>query len=346
MIATASASRRSGHDPVRAAVSRSAVSRSARAGSGDGPDAVAAVVQRLAVLLSAGVPPPAAWGYLDAGPAVSAVTDAVARGASVVDAIDGAGSAGSAGSAGFAGSAGSAGSAGPAGAAWRALAAAWAVATEAGAPLATALRDFATSLRSLAQAEREIQVALAGPIATARLVMALPAVAVLFGLSLGFNTLEVLMTTPMGIGCLLAGLGLMAAGRAWNRRLVKSATPTDPAPGLLFDLVAIALAGGAPLDRARDAAVSAAAARGITGDETAIDRVLELSRRAGVPAGELLRSEAEELRRTARSDAQQRAASLSVKLMLPLGACVLPAFMLLGVAPLMLSVISSTVLSF
>jgi tight adherence protein B len=286
---------------------------------------VAAVVQRLAVLLSAGVPPQTAWGYLDATPAVSTVTAAIARGVGVTDAIDAAGSAG---------------------AAWRALAAAWAVATEAGAPLAPALREFATSLRSLAQAEREIRVALAGPIATAKLVMALPAVAVLFGLALGFNTLEVLTRTPAGIGCLIAGLALLAVGRAWNRRMVKVATPTDPAPGLLFDLVAIALAGGAPLDRARDGAVRAAANRGIAGDEAAIDRVLELSRRAGVPAGELLRSEAEELRRTARSDAQQRAASLSVKLMLPLGACVLPAFMLLGVAPLMLSVISSTVVSF
>jgi tight adherence protein B len=299
--------------------------RKTRARPDDGPDTVAAVVQRLAVLLSAGVPPQAAWGYLDASPAVSTVTDAVARGAPVTEAVDGAGSAG---------------------AAWRALAAAWAVATEAGAPLAPALREFATSLRSLAQAEREIRVALAGPIATAKLVMALPAVAVLFGLALGFNTLEVLTTSSAGIGCLITGLALLATGRAWNRRMVKAATPTDPAPGLLFDLVAIALAGGAPLDRARVGAIKAAADRGITGDEGAIDQVLELSRRAGVPAGELLRSEAEELRRTARSDAQQRAASLSVKLMLPLGACVLPAFMLLGVAPLMLSVISSTVVSF
>lgn len=304
------------------------MSRRNHAPATDGPDAVAAVVQRLAVLLSAGASPQSAWGYLDASPAVRAIAEAIARGDSVVDAIDEAASGDSGG------------------AAWRALGAAWAVATGAGAPLAPALRDFAESLRSLAQAEREIRVALAGPVATARLVMALPAVAVLFGIALGFNTLEVLATTPVGVGCLVAGLVLMVAGRAWNRRLVRSATPTDPAPGLLFDLVAIALAGGAPLDRARDAATSAAAVRQIAGDEAAIDRVLELSRRAGVPAGELLRSEADELRRAARADAGQRAASLSIKLMLPLGACVLPAFMLLGVAPLMLSVISSTVLSF
>ncbi len=74
--------------------------------------------------------------------------------------------------------------------------------------------------------------------------------------------------------------------------------------------------------------------------------VLDLSRRAGVPAGELLRSEAEEARRAARSDAQVKAAALGVRLMLPLGLCILPAFMALGVIPLLITVISSTVGSF
>ena len=77
-----------------------------------------------------------------------------------------------------------------------------------------------------------------------------------------------------------------------------------------------------------------------------VDEVLDLSRRAGVPAAALLRSEAEQARRTARSDAEEKAARLAVTLMLPLGLCILPAFMLLGVAPLMIAVISSTASSF
>ncbi|MEQ1735248.1 MAG: type II secretion system F family protein, partial [Rhodoglobus sp.] len=74
--------------------------------------------------------------------------------------------------------------------------------------------------------------------------------------------------------------------------------------------------------------------------------VLELSRRAGVPAGELLRSEADEVRRAARFEAQEKAARLGVRLMLPLGLCILPAFMALGVVPLLITVVSSTVGSF
>jgi tight adherence protein B len=71
--------------------------------------------------------------------------------------------------------------------------------------------------------------------------------------------------------------------------------------------------------------------------------VLELSRRAGVGAVELLHAEADQARRDARSAAQLASAALGVRLMLPLAVCVLPAFMVLSVAPLVLSILSSTV---
>jgi tight adherence protein B len=78
------------------------------------------------------------------------------------------------------------------------------------------------------------------------------------------------------------------------------------------------------------------------GDDVGIDAVLALSQRAGVPAAELLRSEAVERRRDARARAEEQAQTLSVRLMLPLGVCVLPAFMVLGVLPLLVTVIGST----
>jgi tight adherence protein B len=276
---------------------------------------VASVVQRLAVLLAAGVAPVSAWTYVDAD---------VARAASIPAVLI------------------------ERGGAWRGLAAAWRVATDAGAPLAPALRTFAASLRALAQASRETSTALAGPIATARMVMALPAVGVLFGMVLGFNTLEVLFTTTPGIACLVTGALLLLAARAWNRRLVRAAQPRDLTPGLHFDLMAIAMAGGASLDRASSSVAAAIAASGLdTSDQAArLDEVLELSRAAGVPAAELLRSEADEARRDAAAHALEAASVLAVRLMLPLGLCILPAFMLVGVAPLLIAVISSTVAGF
>jgi tight adherence protein B len=304
---------------------------------------VASVVQRLAVLLAAGVAPASAWGYVEAVGSTNtarpsatassslpgAVAVAAARGAPVADAI----------------CAGLAGVAPGERRAWQGLAAAWRVATEAGAPLAPSLRDFAGALRSLADAQREIAVALAAPIATARLVMVLPAVGILFGLVLGFDSIGVLFTTAPGLVCLGAGSALMVVALLWNRRLVASAQPRDLTPGLRFELTAIAVSGGGALDRATASVGRALAAAGLPHDEgaTEVETVLALSRRAGVPAGELLRSEAEEARRAAKAAAATRASVLAVRLMLPLGLCVLPAFMLLGVAPLLLAVITSTV---
>ena len=140
---------------------------------------------------------------------------------------------------------------------------------------------------------------------------------------------------------------MLAAG-SWNRALVRRAGPTDLTPGLRLELMAIAMSGGGSIDRSR-ALVGAAVERyGIVpgADVDPVDRVLDLSTRAGVPAAELLRSEAEQLRRDARSAGQRRAATLSVTLMLPLGLCVLPAFMLVGVVPLLISVLSSTLTRF
>jgi len=290
---------------------------------------VAAITHRLAVLLAAGVAPVSAWRHVAVG-ARSAVPAAAAA----------------SGPAGIPGAIVAAATGGDASArqAWRGLAAAWAVATDAGAPLAPSLTSYASSLRALADAQRDVRVALAGPKSTARIVMVLPAIGVLFGLALGFNTLGVLVTTPPGWMCVAAGAALMLLARYWTRRLLASAQPADTTPGLDHDLAAIAVSGGGALDRAVAAVHEAGATYGITvGD---LDATLDLSRRAGVPAGDLLRGEAEERRRAARADAQERAAALSVRLMLPLGLCVLPAFMVLGVLPLLIAVVSSTVGTF
>ena len=298
-------------------------------------DPVASVVQRLSVLLAAGVAPASSWRYLAEqpdGPAASVVHDVASSRSAVSVAIVSALGRSSRDDA----------------AAWRGLAAAWQVATDAGAPLAPTLHDLAASLRSLAQVQRELDSALAAPVATARLVMVLPVVALLFGVALGFDTLGTLFTTVPGGICLVLGLLLMLMARAWNRRLLARAKPTRLTPGLLLDLTAIAVSGGASVSRSQAAVATAVRETGLDVDDASdrIEEVLGLSRRAGVPAALLLRSEAEEERRVARSEGERRAAVLAVTLMLPLGICVLPAFMLLGVAPLVISVISSTVASF
>ncbi|MEP6479956.1 MAG: type II secretion system F family protein [Rhodoglobus sp.] len=294
--------------------------------------AVAVVVQRLAVLLAAGVPPAPAWRYVAESSASGiprAVSQAVVDSTGIPDAIIGSAAHRPVAER----------------TAWSGLAAAWAVATDAGAPLAPCLREFAASLRDLAQVQRDIEVALSGPASTARVVMILPFVGLLFGVALGFDTMRTLFTTPIGIGCLVVGGGLIAAAQAWNRKLVRSAQPTETTPGLECELTAIAVSGGGALDAAV-AAVAAAMQRFDVRGAGGVDEALDLSRRAGVPAADLLRSAADEARRDARAAAQVKAESLGVRLMLPLGLCILPAFMVLGVLPLLVTVITSTVAQF
>lgn len=286
--------------------------------------ALPTLVGRLAVLLAAGVAPTAAWrlagdglGRLEreaqriAGSEPAAIPDAIASGARGDSAR-------------------------------LALAAAWAVASESGAPLSEALRAFAELLRGLLDAERQATVALAGPRATARLVVIMPLVGLGFGALLGQDTIGVLVTTPIGWVCLGLGLGLLLAALAWNRRLLRGAAAGERWPGLAPELLATAMRGGSSLERATAIVMGALGRFSIAADLSGVEAAVRVAAASGAPVAELLRAEATEARRDAIAEAAARAERLSVRLLLPLGVCVLPAFVLLGVVPLLVAVVSST----
>ncbi len=289
-----------------------------RAPAGAGADAAAGTVLRLAVLLQAGVAPAAAWRWLaDTDPAAAAVCASHDAGTELPAAIAGLGGA------------------------WVDIAAAWRVATTVGAPLAESLRAVAEALRDAHAAADDVRIALAEPAATARLLLWLPVFALLLGAVLGFDTIGVLFGSLAGAGCLIVGLALVAGARAWTARLVRRARPAAGIPGLHAELMAIALAGGVSIARARELVP---APHG-EGDDAVTDDVLALSSRAGVPAVGLLRASAAHARQAARTRGRLAAARLGSRLLLPLGICTLPAFVLLGVAPLMLAVLATTPLS-
>lgn len=297
------------------------VRRSRRATADAGADA-ATSVQTLAVLLQAGAVPMAAWRHLaDIGDVHAvAVVRRVESGQELLAAIEAEGGA------------------------WRDLAAAWEIATTVGAPLADVLRTIAETLRDAASAADDVRIALAEPAGTARLLLWMPFAGLLLGFALGFDTLGVVLGTPIGAGCVVAGLLLIAAARMWTGRLLRRARPEPGTPGIQADLLAVALSGGASVDRALRLVVDSSASR--RGDDARLRSVLDLSRAAGVPAAELLRAAAAQDRHRSRVDGRMRAAKLSTQLLIPLGVCTLPAFLLLGVAPMLLSVLASTPLPF
>jgi len=316
-----------------------------RPGSAAGLGELAELVQRLAVLLAAGVAPSRAWRHAARPPLEAAAALAEVPPTRIPEALVGFAGSPVAGDARSAGARGAAARTRPEpalAAAWRGLAASWAVAEVVGAPLADTLRGTAAALRGLAAAEREVRIALAGPRATARLVTVLPLVAAAFGAMLGQDALGVLFGTPFGWGCAAVGAVLMLVGRWWTRRMLRSAERTGALPGLVAELTAIAMSGGVSVERARRIVTQAAARFGLEADPAAADATLELAASSGAPAAELLRAEAAEARAAAVAEAREHAERLSVRFLLPLGVCVLPAFVAVGVLPLMASIVGGT----
>lgn len=290
---------------------------------------VAAVLDRLAMLLSGGATPASAWRLVarharrdDAtAEVVGDVAHQLEDGGDVGQALAKRSEAG-----------------------WRALGCAWSLAARTGAPLARSLGGLSSGFRDVGEAERDVQVALAGPSSTSRIVMALPLVGLGLGLVMGVDTLGVLTTTPFGIACLATGIVLMLVAWWWMRVLVRRASTGDPHPGLALDLVALGMRGGGAAESVA-AAVATALREFDLHDSAASDiaRTLALAADAGVPPAELLRREAALARVIARASAKRRAAKLGVSLMLPLGVCVLPAFIALGVAPLVLAILGDVI---
>lgn len=283
-----------------------------------GAEAAAVSIRTLAVLLQAGAVPLTAWRHLaDSGDAhAQRIIERCDDGLPLTLAMEAEGGA------------------------WNEVAAAWEVATTVGAPLAEVLRSLAESMQDASSAADDVRIALAEPAGTARLLLWMPIAGLLLGFALGFDTVTVLVTNPIGIACLVMGLLLVLCARLWTRRLLRRAKPETQMPGMHAELVAVGLAGGASIDRSLRLIEDSPARSTAQGERTA--QVLALSASAGVPAGELLRAAAAQERHTARVSGRMRAAKLSSQLLIPLGVCTLPAFLLLGVAPLILAVLTST----
>lgn len=323
------------------------------AGSHIDRQAVAEAAHTLAVLLGAGLTPLAAWRELAErererpaqstarrrGRPSEGTTSADSRsGAARVERMDAVAHAIARG-----------GEAAPAiaslGPGWQPLAAAWFVAGAAGAPLGPALRTLAEGLREGAATADDVRVALAEPAGTARLMAWLPLVALGLGAMLGFDSFSTLTSTPIGWALAALGIALMLVAARWRARLVRRAQPAAAVPGLDAEMLALALSGGCAIPRAHALVERALVDAGLGGASPGTDAVLRLSARAGAPAAELLRAEAGQMRRRARAEGRERAAALGTSLLLPLGLCTLPAFLVLGVVPLIVSVLQSSGLS-
>ena len=119
------------------------------------------------------------------------------------------------------------------------------------------------------------------------------------------------------------------AGTRAGDRADRVVLPAD----LVLELVAGLLDAGAP---ARQAVRLVGEVLDGTADPERVLEAVELSESSGLPPAALLRARADDLRRE-RDAAHGRAVNrLGVLLVLPMGLCLLPAFVLLGVVPVVL----------
>ncbi|MFD3718397.1 type II secretion system F family protein [Streptomyces sp. NPDC058674] len=101
------------------------------------------------------------------------------------------------------------------------MAACWRVSVDGGAGLAAGLDRLEGALRAERDRQESLRAQLAGARSTAVVLALLPLVGLLIGTGLGANPLRVLLHTPMGWGCLLAGGVLEGLGLLWCRRIVR-----------------------------------------------------------------------------------------------------------------------------
>jgi tight adherence protein B len=175
-------------------------------------DDAAHLCGRVAALSRAGLTQPRVWQVL---------AESGGSAAEVAGAVAGMHAVGGSTAEGLRLAAGRTGGSGAEALAWLALTAE--VIDSSGAPAALVLdRVEAGLLAELARAD-ELEVALAGPRATASVLAALPLAGIALGALVGVNSLALLLGTRVGWVCTLGGSLLWAAGRAWSAHLVSSA---------------------------------------------------------------------------------------------------------------------------
>lgn len=212
----------------------------------------------------------------------------------------------------------------------------WSLAIELGGPPAVALGRLANVFDLQQKREQEVALAYAAPKATARLVMGLPVFAVLLAQLLGMNPLGAITNSPLGFISVALGCGLLVAGRYWSNRMLASALPEAADPGAHLDSVVIGLQAGLPLETARQHTASTAS----ESDKNFLDEAAELSRKTGAALTEILLSNADRFRQNLNFEIAERISKLSIRLMIPLGVAVLPAFVLLSIVPISISLLS------
>lgn len=201
------------------------------------------------------------------------------------------------------------------------------LAIEVGAPLAQVSKALARHQDALKAFEREIQQALAIPVATRRLMIWLPVIGLVLSELLGLGSLAALSTT-LGLVGFLVGLSLMYLGARATQRLLDQAKQNTALPSSGWFRFGILISVGMPLSQAKQEASP------LNDPEGLIDLALS----TGASLGELVKSKQNSELASFAAERISSAKALSVSLLVPLGLTMLPAFLIFTVLPMVIGI--------
>lgn len=202
-----------------------------------------------------------------------------------------------------------------------------------GAPRARVLRIVADAVDDALGSVRDVELASITARQSALVLTALPVATSVLAELFGFPVLAFLVGGAVGWLCIAVGSAALYLGWRWMARLRRSIVAPPLATGLLANLVAEVIASSGLRADTGDWLRDRANEWGTGHEWAAIADLRSRARETGAPVAGLLEVAATEERRTARFAVRAAIEALPGRMLAPLGACLLPAFIALTVIP-------------
>jgi len=207
------------------------------------------------------------------------------------------------------------------------------IARETGAPRTRILRVVADALDVNIELEREATIAATSARHSALVLTALPAFTLVVTEFFGIHALGFLLGAPIGWLCLAIGVGASYGGWRWMDRLRRRIPMPTPATGILGDVVAEILSVTGIRAEVENALRASGERWGVDSEWTSIVDLRATARETGMPVSGLIRADSQEQRRSTRFAIREAIERLPGQMLIPLGVCLFPAFVVLTVVP-------------
>lgn len=204
------------------------------------------------------------------------------------------------------------------------------VTNQAGGPIAQTLDRLARVVTMREQSQNELALAIAGPKASSRLIISLPALVFIGAGIAGIPIFRVLLEPSIIWLSLALGIGMFWLGYRWTNRILQNATPSNNDPGLQLEAIGVAVQAGLPISSAANLVP------GFSPSE-----LQDLTDGSGIATSQLITDRADSKRLEQFNADRMKIQKAAIAVLWPLGLTVLPAFVLIAIVPVGAALIQS-----